>query len=170
MRDEKNLLLDEIKGKLQKSNSFIITRYSKLTPNTAHELRARLLKMGAELEVVKKRVFVKAAESFGVALNVDDMQGHIGVVFSSQDALEAVKAVIEFSKSNEKIVDVIAGRVDGESYNAVQMKTLSELPSKDEMRAQLLGLFEAPMAQTLAVVDALLCSPLYCLENKAQQE
>lgn len=170
MRDEKNLLLDEIKGKLQKSNSFIITRYSKLTPNVSHELRARLLKMGAELEVVKKRVFVKAAESFGVTLNVDEMQGHIGVVFSSQDALEAVKAVIAFGKGNEKIVDVIAGRVDGESYNAVQMKALSELPSKDEMRAQLLGLFEAPMAQTLAVVEALLCSPLYCLENKAKQE
>lgn len=170
MRDEKNLLLDEIKNKLEKSNSFIITRYSKLAPNTSYELRAKLVKMGAELEVVKKRVFVKAAESFGVSLNVDDMQGHIGVVFSKEDALEAVKTVLAFGKANDKIVDVIAGRVDGMTYNAVEMKTLSELPSKDEMRAQLLGLFEAPMAQTLAVVDALLCSPLYCLENKAKQE
>jgi large subunit ribosomal protein L10 len=170
MRDEKNLLLDELKSKLQGSKSFIITRYSKLAPNTAHELRARLLKMGSELEVVKKRVFVKAAESFGVSLNVDEMAGHIGVVFSAEDALEAVKAVIEFGKNNEKIVEVIAGRVDGETYNAVEMKQLSELPSKNEMRAQLLGLFEAPMAQTLAVVEALLCSPLYCLENKAKQE
>lgn len=170
MRKEKNLLLDEIKGKLNKANSFIITRYSKLAPNTSHELRAKLVKMGAELEVVKKRVFVKAAESFGVPLNVDEMAGHIGVVFSSSDALEAVKAVLAFGKDNDKIIDVIAGRVDGATYNAVQMKTLSELPSKDEMRAQLLGLFEAPMAQTLAVMDALLCSVPYCLENKAQQE
>jgi large subunit ribosomal protein L10 len=36
------------------------------------------------------------------------------------------------------------------------------------MRAQLLGTFEAPMSQTLAVVEAILCSVLHCLENKAQ--
>ncbi|MEI6532196.1 MAG: 50S ribosomal protein L10, partial [Chlamydiota bacterium] len=117
MREEKSLLLDEIKNKLEASSSFIVTRYSKLAPNTSHELRARLVKMGAELEVVKKRVFVKAAAGFGVALNIDDLQGHIGVVFSTQDALEAIKEVLDFGKKNEKTVDVIAGRVDGNMYN-----------------------------------------------------
>ncbi len=170
MREEKSLLLDEIKNKLEASSSFIVTRYSKLAPNTSHELRARLVKMGAELEVVKKRVFVKAAAGFGVALNIDDLQGHIGVVFSTQDALEAIKEVLDFGKKNEKTVDVIAGRVDGNMYNEGEMKTLATLPGKNEMRAELLGLFEAPMAQTLAVMDALLCSPLYCLENRAKQE
>ncbi len=170
MREEKNLLLDEIKNKLETSSSFIVTRYSKLAPNTAHELRVRLVKMGSELEVVKKRVFLKAAANLGVALNIGDLQGHIGVVFATQDAIESIKEVLDFGKKNEKVIDVIAGRLDGNIYNEGEMKTLATLPNKNGMRAELLGLFEAPMAQTLAVIDALLCSPLYCLENRAKQE
>ena len=45
---------------------------------------------------------------------------------------------------------------------------MSKLPSKDEMRAQFLGTLEAPMAQTLAVMDALLTSVVHCLNNKVQ--
>ena len=49
------------------------------------------------------------------------------------------------------------------------VESLSKLPGKDEMRAQLLAYLEAPMAQTLAVMDALLTSVVYCLENKSKQ-
>ena len=42
------------------------------------------------------------------------------------------------------------------SYNGADVKTLSELPSKDEMRAQLLATLEAPLSQTLSVMEALI--------------
>ena len=50
------------------------------------------------------------------------------------------------------------------------LEIISQLPTKDVMRSQLLGLFEAPMSQTLAVMEALLCSVPHCLENKAALE
>ena len=51
---------------------------------------------------------------------------------------------------------------------AEDVKAISELPSQDEMRAQFVGLLEAPMTQTLSVMQALLTSIMYCLENKAK--
>ena len=49
------------------------------------------------------------------------------------------------------------------------MVRLSLTASKDEMRAQFLGLLEAPLAQTLAVMDAVLSSVVYCLDNKSKE-
>ena len=45
-----------------------------------------------------------------------------------------------------------------------------KLPAKDEMRAQLLGLFEAPMSQTLSTMESLLTSVMHCLENKKDKD
>ena len=53
--------------------------------------------MGSELEVVKKRVFLKAAANLGVALNIGDLQGHIGVVFATQDAIESIKEFLDWA-------------------------------------------------------------------------
>ena len=64
----------------------------------------------------------------------------------------------------------MGGRFEGRMYAADQMVKLSTLPSKDEMRAQLLATLEAPMAQTLAVMEAVLSSVVYCLQNKSEQQ
>lgn len=170
MRAEKQLLLNEIKSKLENSNSFVVTKYNNLSANGSHSFRKSVAQVGAEFEVVKKRVFVKAAESLGIILDVKDLEGHVGVVFSKADPIEATKAVFKYSGDNNKVVQVIGARLDGQLYKAADVEKLSKLPSKNEMRAELLGLLEAPMSQTLAVMEALISSVVYCLDNKAKKE
>jgi len=80
------------------------------------------------------------------------------------------KYVATFSEENEKAIEIVGGYIEGELYQAPQVVYLSQLPGKDEMRAQLLGLFEAPMAETLAVVDALLTSVIHCMDNKCEAQ
>ena len=96
------------------------------------------------------------------------LDGHIGLVFASGDAIEVAKYVIEYGASSEQSVQVIGGRFEGKLYSGADVEKLSKLPNMTEMRAQFLGTLEAPMAQTLATVEAILCSLLYCLDNKAK--
>ncbi len=70
----------------------------------------------------------------------------------------------------KKHVEVVGGRFEGKMYTGADVEKLSNLPSKDEMRAQFLSVLEAPMSQTLAVMEALLTSVVYCLDNKSKQE
>ncbi len=169
MRAEKQLLLDEIKDKVGQAKALVVTRYKGLNPNMASDFRTLLAKNGGGFTVMRKRMLIKAVEGKGAQLDRAALEGHIGVVFAYDDPITTTKAVFQFSKENENVFEVLGGQFEGQLYSAQDVKTLSELPSKDEMRAQLLGLFEAPMAQTLAVMESLLTSVIYCLENKSQE-
>lgn len=170
MRAEKQLLLDEIKDQIDQNDSFLIMQYSSLKADLAQSLREEIAKMGGFVEIVRKRILVKAAEDAGIDLSVKDLPGHIGIIFSGQDAIETTKATFQFAKDNGKVLEVLGGRFEGKLYGAADMEKLSQLPSMDQMRAQFLGLLEAPMSQTVGVMNSLLCSVLYCLEQKVQKE
>lgn len=170
MRQDKQLLLNEIKGQIDQYGSFVVMRYLKLSANKANSFRREVSKLGGNVEVMRKRVLIKAAEAAGVNLNLKELPGHIGLVYASKDPLEMTKFVLQFSQENDKSIEVVGGRIDGQLYNAADVNTLSKLPGKNEMRSQLLSVFEAPMAQTLAVMDALLSSVVYCLDNKSNAE
>lgn len=172
MRQEKNLLLEEVKGQIQQYQSFVIMKYLGLSSNSLNGFRAAVAQRGGEVEMMRKRILLKAAEAAGISLTRDALEGHIGLVYAGvgADPIETAKFVFEYSRDNEKTVEVIGGRIDGQLYNAQQVDVLSKLPGKDQMRAELLSTFEAPLSQTLAVFEALLTSVPHCLENKGQME
>jgi large subunit ribosomal protein L10 len=169
MRPEKQLLLDEIKDKIAGSKAMVIASYKRLEPNAASVFRTNLAKTGGSLEVVKKRVLIKAAQVAGVALDPALLQGHIAVVFANEDPIQTTKTLFQFCQENEEVLSVIGGRFEGAICSANDVVQISKLPSKDEMRAQFLGTLEAPLTHTLAVLEALLTSVMHCLENKSQQ-
>ena len=170
MRAEKELLKQEIKDKINNFDAFLIMQYFGLTANVANELRREIGKTGGDIEVVRKGVFLKAADDVGIAIDLASLPGHVGVVFLGEDPIESTKTLFKFSQEREKVIQVLGGRFDGKMVTGADVERLSTLPGKDGMRAQLLGLFEAPLSQTLAVFEALLASVPYCLDNKAKEE
>lgn len=170
MKQEKQLLLDDIKEQIQHSGgSFVIMSYTALNTNTANQFRRAVAKVGGRVEVVPKRLLIKAAGFLDIPLAIEALPGHVGLVFTGKDPIETAKLVFKFSASSNSAIKAIGGRFDGQLYSGADVEQLSKLPNKDEMRAQLLAVFEAPMAQTLAVIDALLSSVIYCIDNKCKQ-
>jgi large subunit ribosomal protein L10 len=155
MRKEKPLLLDEIKQKIDASKAMIVVRYDRLQPNPSWQLRDALSKHGGLLEVVRKRVFLKALAASNVSFDKSLLQGHVGVVFVSQtDAMGSAKALCTFSESNGQILQILCGSMEGKWLPGAEVEMLSKLPGIDEMRATLIGLFTSPMSQTLSVMEA----------------
>ncbi|MEM1282033.1 MAG: 50S ribosomal protein L10 [Chlamydiota bacterium] len=170
MREEKQFLLDEVKEQMDEYSDFAIFQYLGITANTMGDFRTSIAKIGGEVQMIRKRILLKAAAEAGVELELSNLPGHIGLAFAGADSIEMTKAVFQFSKESDSALTVLGGRLDGKLYSAEDVEALSKLPGKDEMRAQLLGLFEAPMSQTVAVINALLTAVPCCLENKSKQE
>lgn len=170
MRQEKQLLLDEIKGQIDKHSTFLIIRNLGFKANQANIFRGNLEKVGGYVEIVRKRVMIKAAKSAGLELDIESLTGHIGLVFAGKDPLEILKEAFKFSKDNLKSIEIIGGQFEGKLHTAEQMEMLSKLPNLDGMRAELLSVLEAPLANALSVMNALITSVVYCLDNKSKQE
>lgn len=170
MKQEKQLLLDEIEVEMGDVNPFIVLSYSKFGANLSNLFRGEVDKIGGSLTMVRKRVLVKAAKEKGIDLSVDQLPGHIGLISVGNDFLETAKFLFKFAKENDKAIEVRGGRFEGKFHSGKTIEMLSQLPGKDEMRAQLLGTLQAPLAETLSVIEAILTSVMHCLENKATKE
>ena len=170
MRPEKQLLLDEVTDLIDHSNAMIVTRYDRFNPQASWDLAEDLSKCKSNFKVMKKRLLYKAAKDKELVFKDKKMDGHLGVVFIQGDSLEATKVLVKFQKNNSDFLEIVLGQIDGKLLSSKDIDLLSTLPSKDEMRAQLLGLFEAPMAQTLSVMENLLTSVPFCLENKKEKD
>lgn len=169
MRKEKQLLLDEIREKIEGNPALIVTRYSKWSAGTVHRFRNEVRAKGAEFEVVRKRLFQKAAAAVGISIPEEWLVGHIGVVFIHGDPLVAAKGVDQFSQDNESVLEIVGGRLDGQVMSGADVVVLAKLPSMNELRAQLLGLLQAPMAHVLAVMEAFEKSAAESAESKASE-
>jgi large subunit ribosomal protein L10 len=169
MKKEKQLLLDEINAGIAGHGAFIITQYKKMPATKANLFRRELQKMGSHFEVVKKRLFVKVLEKEGTKLDLDALSGHVGLVFISGEAIDTLKAVLKFSDDNEGTFVFLGGKLDGAMLSGADMEMISKLPGRDQLRSEFLGLLEAPMAQTLSVIEQVLSSVVTCLDSKAAE-
>lgn len=170
MRSEKQFLLDDIKNGIANSKALVLISYKRLEPNAAAKFRIQLSASGGALIVVKKRILAKAAKAASLNLDSALLEGHMAVVLAYEDPIAATRVIYQFCKENEEALKVLGGRFEGALCSASDVEQISQLPGKDEMRAQLLGTLEAPLSQTLAVFEALLTSVMYCLENKSKTE
>lgn len=169
MRAEKQLLLEDIKEQMDASKAFVIFSYAGVKANDMADFRGEIHANGGHVEMVPKRLLRKAASEVGVDFGDRELPGHIGLALAKDDGINATKAVFKFAKQS-KALEVLGGCFDERLLEPEQVKALSNLPSLDQMRAQLLGLFQAPMAQTLSTMNALLCCVCYALEKKAEKE
>lgn len=169
MRAEKQLLLDEIHEKIQQSKGFIIARYQKLTAARARKFRDHIVQAGGEVHMVRKRIFVKAALASGFEFDTKILEGHIGIIFAQDDETSVAKSTVKYGNENEQSVVVLGGKIEGEYCTANEVEAIAKLPSIQELRAQMLGLFEAPMSQTVRALQAVLTSILYCLKEKSKK-
>jgi large subunit ribosomal protein L10 len=134
------------------AGAVVVTHYMGLTVAEMSELRARLRKEGASLKVVKNRLAQKAMN--GSAGDAGDrlFKGPVAIAFA-KDPVSAAKVVIQYAKDNDKFT--VVGAVLGKTVlNADGVKSLSTLPSLDQMRGTLIGLIQAPATKVAGVLQA----------------
>ena len=167
---EKQLLLDSIKQQIDGSCAMLVTSYNALSPSKSWALSKELSKGESSFEVVKKRILQKALDGSPMQCSIEELEKHIGVVFIKGDYLEGIKTVVRFNKDNNGLLKIIKGLIDGKVCSSKEVEMLSTLPNLEIMRADFLGLLEAPMSQTLSVMESMLKSVPYCVQNKLEKE
>jgi large subunit ribosomal protein L10 len=130
----------------------VVTRNSGLTVAEVTDLRRRMRAAGAQFKVAKNRLALRALDGTQFDGIAKLLKGPTALAWSS-DPVAVAKAAVEFAKTNEKLV-VLGGALGSRTLDAAGIRALAELPSLETLRAQLLGLINAPATRLAGVLQA----------------
>jgi large subunit ribosomal protein L10 len=152
MRPEKQFLTKEYLTRLNASPFFILVDYKGLSVGHLTELRKRLTKAGAEIHIVKNSIFRLAAKEAGVADLNGTLAGQVAVVTGKRDISTAAKVVKTFGKELDKL-KVHFGYLNNQRLDQASILTLADLPSIEVLRAQFLGVLNAPASKFVRLLS-----------------
>lgn len=151
-RAQKQELVSNLNQVFQSSGVVVVSHYSGLTVREMTDLRRRMRAAGASFRVTKNRLTKLALSGTACEPLTDLFTGPTAIGFS-EDPISAPKVLAGFAKENEKLI--ILGGVMGETVLDTQgVKDLASLPSLDEVRAQIIGLLNAPATKVAGVLQA----------------
>jgi large subunit ribosomal protein L10 len=176
MRPEKTQLLNDIKDELAASGGFFLVSYKGLEAETFAELRGVLARNQSVCRVVPNRILARAVrevELLGDAAAVPPMIGDTAVVTAGEDLIETARALRDFGRRHE-FLQFKLGVLEGKACDAAQARSLADLPAREVLLAQLLGLMQAGPGRLVQVLNAKCASILNvlqaCLRKKEEAE
>lgn len=151
-KQDKKKIIKDVTEKLKSSKALVFANYQGVSVKDITLVRRELRKSGSSWQVLKKTLLNLALKDAGIEVNARELSGQIGVAFS-QDEVAAAKVIADFIKANKETTFSIEGGALGEkALSAVEVKALAKLPSQDELRAQLVGTLQAPIASFVRVL------------------
>jgi large subunit ribosomal protein L10 len=137
---------------IKKSQAVVLVEYSGLKMKDLDVIRAKARENGGEFHVVKNKLAKLALEKAGYSVPADYAEKSTAIGFAFTDAAGFTKALTDATKGMEA-VKVKGGFLDAKALSTAQVKSLASLPPLPVLRAQLLGVLQAPaskLVRTLA--------------------
>ncbi len=152
-RQQKTDEVDEITRLLDGAQLVVLTEYAGLDVASMVELRSSLRKADTAYRVLKNSLAKRATVETDLEQLNPHFKGPIGVVVSKEDPAAAAKALMDFAKSHDAL-KITAGILAGKVLDASAIDALSKLPSKDGLRAMLLGAMQGVPRNMVTVLAA----------------
>ena len=152
-RSEKEAVVTDVMGLAAKAQTLVLAEYRGISVADMTKLRNSARSKDVTLSVLKNTLARRAVAGGGFAVVSELMTGPLIYSFS-QDPVAAAKVVADFAKTNDKLV-IRGGAHGGKALDVDGVKQLANIPSKEVLLAQLLGLMQSPISRTARVLAAL---------------
>ncbi|MFT4192408.1 MAG: 50S ribosomal protein L10 [Comamonas sp.] len=152
-RSEKEAVIAEVTSLAAQAQTLVVAEYRGITVAQMTKLRVEARSKGVSLSVLKNTLARRALAGTGFEVIGDQLTGPLIYGFS-EDAVAAAKVVADFAKTNDKLV-IRGGVFGGKALDVDGVKQLANIPSKEVLLAQLLGLLQSPITGFARVLAAL---------------
>lgn len=148
--------IDMLSEALKKSDAVFIAEYRGLTVKKISAVRRNIRQAGGEMKVCKNTLMRIALTENGMVQAPEIDFGPNGYVLSYGDAAAVAKALRDFSKEKGNEALIIKGAIlNGQTVlNKDQVFALADLPSRDQLLAQVVGTLAAPLRSLVTVLSA----------------
>lgn len=141
--------------KFGRAKAAFLVDFKGMSVEQVTSLRKKLVPVESEMKVVRNTLAVRALMDHPKSESAikDFFVGNNAVVFAFGDASASAKALADFAKDVE-LLQLKVGVMDGQKLDTNRIKALANLPSKEVLRAQLLGVLQAPMSKFVGTLNA----------------
>lgn len=164
MRIERISLGEHVTGLFKESEYFFLISYQGLSVAQLGDLRKKLYEQGGNCQVIKNTYIKLGLLNNGQNLPADlKLHGDTAVVYGTNDPCPVAKVLQEFSKQFDKVA-LKGGLIEGQFLSPADALAIADLPSKDALRSQLLGVLQAVPTNLVRTLNAKLASVVYVLQ------
>lgn len=170
-RDKKQTVVADLSELLGAAKMTALAQYEGLSVADLQELRRAARAADVHIKVVKNRLVRVAMQQNDNLKDADTgaLKGQLLYAIGTQDEVAPAQVLAKFAKTHEslKLVGGISG--EGAVLNEADIKALAALPTKDQLRGQLVGTFAAPLTGFMRVMQGNLRGFMYVLNAKAEK-
>jgi large subunit ribosomal protein L10 len=164
-RIEREVLLDYTSELFKDSDFLFFTGYKGLTVKEFSGLRDKLHSCGAKCVVLKNSYVKLGLKEAGIDVPEDfQMTGDTLCVVGKEDPCAPAKVLKEESKAFQQL-ECKAGVVEGKVVSSAMVKSLADMPPKEVLLAQLLGIMKNPGQRLVRTLTQRRSSIVWLLEN-----
>lgn len=150
-RTEKTEAIAELQSELAKSKNAILFGFAGLKVPEVTELRRQVRGTRSRYLVVKNTLALRATRG----TPFDDVSRHFAgmtaVAFNEDDPVALAKVLTNFAKTNPNLV-FKGALIEGRPVEASEIKTIAELPTREELVGRLLYLIQSPLTRLANVL------------------
>lgn len=152
--EAKQVVVDEIKEKLEKAVSIVLVDARGLTVAEDTGLRKQLREAGVDYKVYKNTMVNFAIQGTQFEGISQFLEGPTAVVFSYDEATKGASVIKKVSETAKKL-EFKAGVIEGIVYDAEGIKAIADIPSREVLLSKLLGSFKSPISSFARVIQAI---------------
>lgn len=146
---QKQEALRDIESGLKESKLVVITSYEKMPVSDVSALRVALNKEDISFSTVKKTLLKKVATDLDE--NAISMNGNLSLAYG-KDEINAAKVLAKFSKDHENL-KLLGGWLENNFITKEKVVALSNMLSKQELLAKLVGTMKSPISGFVNVLN-----------------
>ena len=150
----KQPIVAEISEAIKEAQSVVLVDYRGLTVEQDTNLRKQLREAGVTYKVYKNTMMNFAFKGTDFEQLAPYLEGPSAVAISTTDATAPARILAKFAK-DAKALEIKAGVVEGNVYDATGMQAISQIPSRDELISKLLGSLQSPITNFARVMNQL---------------
>lgn len=153
-----------VKNRLKDSPSMFIIKYSGVASPDMSILRRSLRGSNASLLVVKNSVARRALKEAGRDSLLPSVDGPCGMVFCKDEPVAPSKVLFDFLKTHEAL-KIDGGYLLDKILTSKDVESLSKLPSREVLRAQVVMAINAPRVKLVMTLNTMLKKLVVCLDQ-----
>ncbi len=158
-----------LKQMMAQASALYFVDYTRVGANDFNTLRRRLGSQGVAVQVVKNRLALIALAELGFAGEFRAvLRGPTSVILAGEDPVAPARTIRDTMRRLEAL-KFKGAYLDGRLYGADQFSFLAGLPTKFELRGQVVGVLEGPIWQLVTGLDGLLGEFVWILEQAKER-